>query len=60
MLDGKTPRQAAKNVKLRPKLLELMKLHLNGIERRNRMDTCLDLNIDWVVDELGLDELKRR
>jgi hypothetical protein len=60
MLDNKTPRQAARDKKLRPKLIDLMKLHLHGIENRNREDPCLNLNIDWVVDELGLGELKRR
>jgi hypothetical protein len=58
MLSNKTPRQAARDQKIRPKLIDLMKLHLHGIEKRNRMDPCLNLNIDWVVDELGLDELK--
>jgi hypothetical protein len=59
MLENKTPRQAAKNKGLRPKLVELMKLHVHGIEKRNREDPCLNLTIDWVLDELGLEELKR-
>ena len=60
MLDSKTPRQAARDKKLRPKLIDLMKLHLHGIEQRNWMDNCLNLNLDWVLDELGLEELKRK
>lgn len=42
---------------MRPKLIELMKQHLKGIERQNK-DRGLDLNIDWVLDELLLLELK--
>ena len=59
MLDNKTPRQAAINKRLRPKLVDLMKLHIHGIEKRNQEDPCLNLTIDWVLDELGLEELKR-
>ena len=59
MLDDKTPRQAARDKKLRPKLIDLMKIHLNGIAKRNREDPCLNLNIDWVIDDLGLGELKK-
>jgi len=33
MLDDKTPRQAARDKKLRPKLIDLMKIHLNGIAK---------------------------
>jgi len=58
MLENKTPRQAAKNKSLRPKLIDLMKLHIHGIEKRNQEDPCLSLDIDWVLDELGLEELK--
>ncbi|HAJ78658.1 MAG TPA: hypothetical protein DCO75_02710 [Fibrobacteres bacterium] len=59
-LENKTPRQATGNKRLRPKLIDIMKLHLHGIEERNREDPSLNLNIDWVIDELGLEELKRR
>jgi hypothetical protein len=58
MLENNTPRQAAKNKSLRPKLIDLMKLHIQGIEKRNHEDPCLSLDIDWVLDELGLEELK--
>ena len=58
MLENKTPRQAAKNKRLRPKLIDLMKIHVHGIEKRNHEDPCLNLEIDWVLDELGLEELK--
>jgi hypothetical protein len=56
-LKGMTPRQAAKDETMRPALVSLMKEHLNGIDRRNRKEG-LDLNIDWVLAELNLDELK--
>ena len=59
MLENKTPRQAAKNKSLRPKLLDLMKLHIHGIEKQNQNNSFLNLDIDWVLDELGLEELKR-
>ncbi len=55
-LNGLTPRAAAKNARTRGMLLELMKRHLHGLETRNREDG-LDLNIDFVLRELGLDEL---
>ena len=60
MLENKTPRQAATNKRLRPKLIDLMKVHIYGIDKRNHEDPCLNLDIDWVLDELGLEELKRR
>ena len=58
MLENKTPRQAAKIKKLRPKLLDLMKLHIQGIEKQNRENPFLSLDIDWLLDELGVEELK--
>ena len=58
MLENKTPRQAAQIKRLRPKLIDLMKLHIQGIEKRNREDPFLNLDIDWVIDELELKELK--
>ena len=57
MLDGLTPREAATSPEMRPRLVELMKLHLHGIEERSR-DEGFDLDLNWVLDELGLDELK--
>jgi hypothetical protein len=56
-LDEMTPRAAAANPQMRPRLVELMKQHLKGIEKENK-DRGLDLNIDWVLDELALPELK--
>ena len=56
-LDGITPRKAAEDPRMRPKLLDLMKEHLKGIERHNR-NRNLELDITWVLDELKLPELK--
>lgn len=56
-LDDMTPRVTAADPQMRPKLIELMKQHIKGIEKENR-DRGLDLNIDWVLDELALPELK--
>ncbi len=56
-LDNMTPRAAAANLQMRPRLIELMKQHLKGIEKQNK-DRELNLNIDWVLDELSLPELK--
>jgi hypothetical protein len=58
MLGGKSPRQAAREEKMRGKVTELMKLHIHGIDQRNRQEN-LGIDLDWVLDELGLDELKK-
>lgn len=55
-LDHMTPRQAATDPDMRPRLVELMKQHVYGAEAR-RMEQNLDCSIDWVLRELGLDEL---
>ena len=57
MIDNKTPRQASRDPKMRPKLIDLMKTHIKSIERINR-DKGININIDWILDELGLSELK--
>jgi hypothetical protein len=36
-----------------------MRLHVYSIEKRNHEDPSLKLDIDWVLDELRLEELKR-
>jgi hypothetical protein len=56
-LDNHTPREAARDHALRPKLVDLMKFHINGLEQRSRVDGIC-YSIDWVLDELGLAELK--
>ena len=56
-INNQTPREASKNPKMRSKLIELLKTHIKSIERINR-DKRININIDWVLDELGLSELK--
>lgn len=56
-LEGLTPRQAAADPARRPRVVELFKVHLHNLEQRNRREAT-PLSIDWVLDELGLAELK--
>lgn len=56
-LDGMTPRKAAKSPRMRPLLIELMKNHISSIDRINKT-RGFSINIDWVLDELGLKELR--
>jgi hypothetical protein len=56
MLDGMTPREAAVSPEMRPQLIELMKLHVHGIEQRSR-DEGIAIDLNWVLEELDLDEL---
>lgn len=55
-LDGQTPRQAASDQQMRPRLIELMKSHIKGVEENSRRKG-ITIDIDWVIEELGLDEL---
>ena len=57
MIDNMTPRQAAKEPKMRSKLLELMKIHIKGLEQQKRKKGT-NISIGWLLDELGLQELK--
>ncbi len=56
-LENATPREASKDEELRPKLIELMKGHIGSVEKQNKVKS-LNIDIDWVLDELGLVELK--
>ena len=56
-LDGKTPRAAATDAVLRPRLAELLKTHLHNLELHNRREGA-GLSLDSVLDELGFPELK--
>ncbi len=42
---------------MRPRLIELMKDHLHGLEGQFK-DKGFTIDISWVLDELGLRELK--
>lgn len=55
-LDGHTPRQAAVDSVLRPKLLRLIKERIRGTDQRN-LETGRNDDINWMVRELKLDEI---
>jgi hypothetical protein len=57
MLENATPRQAAHRPSLRPRLIELMKIHIHGIEEVNRQQGT-QLSLDWLLDELRIPELR--
>lgn len=55
-LDGKTPRVAARDPALRPKLIRLMKSRVRALDESNlRTGRSDDLN--WLLRELGLEEI---
>ncbi len=54
---GRGPCPAAGNPALRPRLIELVKQHLKNMAMQNR-EKGMDFSIDWVLDELHLEELK--
>jgi len=56
MLNDMTPRDAASDPKMRPQLVQLMKQHVHGIESMCR-EKGLKFSIDWVLTDLGLNEL---
>lgn len=55
-LDGRSPRQAAKEFALRPRLLELVKTQIRQLDRQN-LATGGSEDINGLVRELGLSEL---
>ncbi|MHB8519895.1 MAG: hypothetical protein ACYDH9_03965 [Limisphaerales bacterium] len=55
-LDGRTPREAAQDPALRPKLVRLMKARVRGHDEFNLRTGCTD-DINWLLRELGLNEL---
>lgn len=57
MLDNMTPRAASQRPAMRSKLKELVKLHLQQMDKL-RIEKGVDIDIGWIIDELGLDELK--
>jgi hypothetical protein len=56
-LDNWTQRQAAVDPRMRMRLIELMKEHLHGLEGQFK-GKGFTIDISWVLDELGLTELK--
>ena len=55
-LDGRTPREAARDPQLRPKLIRLIKSRVRITDQRN-LQTGRNDDINWMVRELGLDEI---
>ncbi len=55
-LDHHTPRAAAADLALRPKLVSLMKTHIRDLDRRRRKEG-LDLDLNPLLAELGLHEM---
>lgn len=55
-LDGRTPREAARDPALRPTLIQLMKSRVRQCDERN-LETGLRHDTNWMLRELGLDEL---
>ncbi len=56
MLDGQTPREAARDPNLRKRLIALMKIHVRGVDEENlRKGAASDINP--LLRELGLHEI---
>ena len=55
-LDGRTPRDAARDPALRPKLVQLMKGNVQKHDERNLQTGRTD-DINWLLRELALDEI---
>lgn len=57
MLGNATPREASRRKALRSKLIELMKIHIHGIEETNNKEGT-QISLDWLLEELGVPELR--
>jgi hypothetical protein len=55
-LDNHTPREAARDPALRPKLIQMMKLRVRSQDERN-LETGRTDDINWLLRELNLDEI---
>lgn len=55
-LDNKTPREAARDPALRPRLIRLLKQRVQAHDERNRQTGRTD-DINWLLRELGADEI---
>jgi hypothetical protein len=56
MLDNRTPREAANDPALRPRLIQLMKTHVRGVDEDN-LRKGTSANINPLLRELGLHEI---
>jgi hypothetical protein len=59
MLGNVTPREASLRPELRPRLIELMKIHIHDIEEANHKEGT-KISLDPLLDELGVSELRAR
>lgn len=59
MLGNGTPREASRRTALRPRLIELLKVHIHGLDEINQKHGTR-LSLDRLLDELGIPELKAR
>ncbi len=57
LLEGKTPREAARDPALRPKLVRLMKQRIRDQDEDNLRTGRAD-SLDWMLTELGLEEIR--
>jgi hypothetical protein len=55
-IEDRSPREAACDPRLRPLLIELMKLHITGIDQQRR-ESGLDFDLNPILEELGLREI---
>lgn len=55
-LNGQTPRQAAHDPALRPKLIRLLKDRVRRVDKRN-LETGSSVDINWLLKELGAHEI---
>lgn len=55
-LKDMTPREAAQDKATRPTLIRLMKSRISEVDARN-LETGSQWDINWMVEELGLDEI---
>ena len=55
-LEGRTPREAARDPRLRPTLIRLMKSRIQSSDQRS-LKTGQSYDENWILRELGLDEI---
>ena len=56
MLNGMTPLAAAGDTEMRPRLVSLMKGHINNLDELRKKDQ-VTIDISWVLEKLGLQDL---
>jgi hypothetical protein len=56
VLENRTPRQAAGDPSLRPKLIQLLKSRVRSCDEMQR-DKDVDYDVNWMLRELGLHEI---